>query len=145
VNPALKAHDYRFKGMTPLAIAEYKKAIVQNPANPFLPIYLGDTYMMIGRKDLALVEYENAVRVQGGNPALYLVLGKAYVAAGENELAAAAYKKASLIAGDSREVHEKLLKLFQQMKRPAEVAREKAELARIAKKEAFEKELTGGK
>lgn len=145
LNPALRAHDYRFKGMAPLAIAEYKKAIAQDPANPFLPIYLGDTYMMLGRKDLALVEYENAVKVQGGNPALYLVLGKAYEAAGERDLAAAQYKKASLVAGDSRDVHEKLLKLFQQMKRPAEVAREKAELQRIGKKEAFEKELTGGK
>ncbi|MFA5114095.1 MAG: peptidylprolyl isomerase [Candidatus Margulisiibacteriota bacterium] len=145
LNPALRAHDYRFKGMAPLAIAEYKKAIAQDPANPFLPIYLGDTYMMLGRKDLALVEYENAVKVQGGNPALYLVLGKAYEAAGERNLAAEQYKKASLVAGDSRDVHEKLLKLFQQMKRPAEVAREKAELQRIGKKEAFEKELTGGK
>jgi foldase protein PrsA len=143
VNPALRAHDYRFKGMVPLAVAEYKKAIQQDPANPFLLIYLGDTYMMVGRKDLALVEYENAVRVQGGNPAIYLVLGKAYEAAGERGLAADQFKKASLIAGDSRPVHEKLLKLFQQMKRPAEVARERVELARISRKEAFEKELTG--
>jgi foldase protein PrsA len=143
VNPTLKGHDFRFKGMAALAVTEYKKAIQHDPANPFIPIYLGDTYMQLGRKDLALVEYENAVRVQGGNPALYLVLGKAYEAAGEKELAATQFRKASLIAGDSREMHEKLLQLFQQMKRPTEVAREKAELARIAKKEAFEKELLG--
>jgi foldase protein PrsA len=143
ISPELRGHDYRFRGNLPLAIAEYKKAIQQKPADPLLPIFLGDAYMAAGRKDLALPEYENAVRIQGNNPALYLMLGKAYEAAGEKELAAAQFKKASLVAGDSKEIHEQLLKLFQQMKRPAEAAREKAELARIARKEAFEKELLG--
>lgn len=143
IYPTLRGHDFRFKGQIPLAIEEYKKAIVENPTNPYLPIYLGDTYMMIGKKDLALAEYENAVRIEGGNPTLYIVLGKAYESAGMKDMAAAQYRKASLVAGDNKALHEQLLKLFQEMKRADDIAREKAELKRIEKKEQFEKELSG--
>jgi hypothetical protein len=145
IYPTLKGHDFRFKGQISQAIEEYKKAILENPTNPYLPIYLGDTYMMIGKKDLALAEYENAVRIEGGNPALYIVLGKAYENTGRMDLAAAQYRKASLVAGDNKALHEQLLKLFQEMKRSGDIAREKEELKRIEKKEQFEKELRGEK
>jgi tetratricopeptide (TPR) repeat protein len=135
----------RFQGHLAEAVAEYKKGIIATPANPYLHIYLGDTYLALGRRDLALSEYENAVSVAGGNPELYLVLGSVYDKMGEKQLGAEQFRKASLIAGDSREMHERLLKIFQQMKRPAEVAHEKAELARLTQRERFEKELTGGK
>ncbi|MDD5593727.1 MAG: peptidylprolyl isomerase [Candidatus Margulisbacteria bacterium] len=145
VNPVLKGHDLRYKGQTAAAVEEYKKAIVQNPVNPYIHIYLGDTYMSMGRRDLALAEYENAVKVEGGNPDLYIVLGRVYEGIGERTLAADQYRKASLIAGDNKDFHAKLLKLFQNLKRPAEVAREQSEIRRLEKKERFEKELTGGK
>lgn len=145
INTVLKGNDYRFRGMIPQAIAEYKNAVLEEPNNPSLHIYLGDTYMMVGRKDLALPEYENAVRVEGGNPSLYITLGKVYDKIGEKELAFTQYRKASLVAGDNKQLHEYLLNQFQQMKRAADVAREKEELKRIEKKENFEKELKGGK
>ncbi len=145
INPVLKGHDYRFKGMLQPAIEEYKKGILENPANPYLRIYLGDLYFTIGKKDLALGEYENAVKAEGGNPMLYIVLGKAYEKAGEKDLASAQYRKASLIAGDNKELHEELLKLFEQMKRGGDAAREKEEIKRIEKKEKFEKEISGQK
>lgn len=145
ISPELKGNDYRFKGQLPQALAEYKKALAQDPTNPLLHVFIGDTYMAMGQKPLALAEYENAVRVEGGNPNLYIILGKAYENAGENNLAAGQYAKASLIAGDNKPMHEQLLKLFQTMKRSKEVSHEKAEIKRLEKKEQFEKELTGGK
>jgi len=145
ISPELKGHDFRFKGRMAEAIEEYKKSVLQNPANPYLHIYLGDAYMAIGRRDLAFSEYENAVKIEGGNPWLYIVLGKAYENAGEKSLAAAQYRKASLVAGDNKALHERLLKLFQEMKRGSEAEHEKAELKRIEKKEKFEKELSGQK
>ena len=144
-NPVLRGHDYRFKGLLPQAVAEYKIGETENPNNPYIPIYLGDTYMSAGRKDLALPEYEKAIRVEGANPALYIILGRAYESAGEKELATAQYRKASLIAGDNKDLHEQLLKIFQGMGRKTEAANEKKELQRIEKKEQFEKELTGGR
>lgn len=145
LSPEFKANNFRFKGQLGAAIAEYKKAIAQNPANPLLHIFLGDTLMTIGQKALAITEYENAVRLEGGNPDLYLTLGKAYETTGQGELAASQYKKASLVAGDNKATHERLLKLFQKLKLAREVSLEKSELKRIEKKERFEKELSGQK
>jgi parvulin-like peptidyl-prolyl isomerase len=145
INPVLKGHDLRFKGHLSEAIEQYRLAAAQTPANPYIHIYMGDAYLAMGRKDLAMPEYENAVRVEGGNPELYLVIGNVYNKIGEKALANEEYRKASLVAGDNKPLHEKLLKIFEMMKRPSEVARERAELARLAKREKFEKELTGGK
>ncbi|MDD4178713.1 MAG: peptidylprolyl isomerase [Candidatus Margulisbacteria bacterium] len=145
LNPVLKGHDYRFKGMLQPAITEYKKGLQQEPNNPMIYLYLGELYLSAGRKDLAIAEYENAVKIEGGNPELYIVLGKAYEQAGESELASAQFRKASLVAGDSKELHEKLLAMFQKLKKGREVAQEKAELQRIQRKLEFEKELQGGK
>lgn len=143
VSPELKGNDLRFKGRVQEAVEEYKKAILENPANPYLHVFLGDSYLALGRKDLAFSEYENAIKIEGGNPELYIILGKAYEDAGPKDLAATQYRKASLIAGDNKRLHERLLKLFQGMKRSREVALEKEEIKRIEKKEKFEKELKG--
>ena len=145
ISPELKANDYRFKGRLAEAVAEYNKAVKLTPMNPFLHIYLGDTYFALRQKDLAINEYETAVKMQGGNPEFYLVLGKAYESLGEKGLAADQYKKASMVAGDNKPFHERLLKLFEAMKRPAEVAMEKKEISRIDKKINFEKQLNGSK
>jgi foldase protein PrsA len=145
ISPELKGHQFRFAGRMAEAVAEYKKAVMENPSNPYLHIFLGDTYMTMGQRSLALSEYENAVRVEGGNPELYLVLARAYESMGEKDLATAQYRKASLVSGDNKALHERLLKAFEAMKRPAEAAQERKELQRIEKKEKFEKELSGQK
>jgi tetratricopeptide (TPR) repeat protein len=145
LSPELKGHDLRFKGRAAEALAEYKKAAQAEPTNPYLHVYMGDIYLALGQKGLAIAEYENAIKVQGGDPGLYLILGSAYQKMGEVKMAAEQYRKASLVASDNKEMHQRLLKIFEGMKRPAEVAMEKKEIQRIEKKERFEKELTGGK
>ena len=90
----------------------------------------------------AIEEYELAVRYEGGNPEYYLLLAEAYEKAKKPSLVVKQYKRASLVAGDNKAMHERLLKVFTEKKAWAEVKREKAELARIEKKEAFEKELS---
>jgi foldase protein PrsA len=143
VSPILQGHDYRFKGQVYEAIQAYKKAISQEPNNPLLRVFLGDTYGMMGKKDLALTEYEAAVAIQGGSPVYYVVLGKAYEAFEQKDKAIKAYEQASLVAADDKTAHEQLLKKFQELKAPAQVSHEREELARIAKREKFEKELKG--
>ncbi|MDD5382657.1 MAG: peptidylprolyl isomerase [Candidatus Margulisbacteria bacterium] len=143
INPALRANDLRFRGQLLEAIAEYKKAIAGEPGNPFFHLFLGDTYMTIGRSELAISEYEAAISMAGGNPDFYLVLAKAYEKAGKKDLAVQQYRRASLVAGDNKAMHQRLLKLFEQAKLYGEVSKEKAEIARIEKKEKFEKSLQG--
>ena len=143
ISPELKAHDLRFKGRIWEAIQEYKTAISQNPANPYLHVFLGDAYGTVGKSDLAISEYERAIAVEGGNLELYIILAKAYEKAGKKDLAIKQYKRASLVAGDNKAMHEHLLKIFEELKAWDQVKREKAEIARIEKKEKFEKELSG--
>lgn len=140
--PSLQAHAFRNQGKLTEAVAEYKKAIGFNPANAYLHVFLGDTYLTMGQQALALASYEDAIRVEGGNPELYLILGSTFDKLGKKAEAGEQFKKASLIAGDNKQLHENLLKLFQTLKRPADVARERAEIARIVKKENFAKELS---
>ncbi len=144
INPGLKAHDLRFKGRIWEAIQEYKKAISEYPSNPYLHIFLGDSYSTIGKTELAISEYEAALEMERGNPEIYIVLAKAYEKAGKKDLALKQYKQASLVAGDNKARHEKLLEIFKEMKAWGEVEREKAEIARIEKKEKFENELKEG-
>ena len=54
LNPILIGHDLRFKGRFQEAIDQYRKAAVQEPTNPFIHIYIGDSYLSLGRKDMAL-------------------------------------------------------------------------------------------
>jgi len=143
ISPELKGHDFRFKGRIWEAIQEYKAAISQNPANPYLHIYLGDAYGTVGKSELAISEYKAAIEIEGGSPELYIILAKAYEKADQKDLAVKEYKRASLVAGDNKAMHERLLKIFQELKAWKEVNREKAEIARIEKKEKFEKELRG--
>jgi foldase protein PrsA len=143
ISPELKGHDFRFKGRIWEAIQEYKKAISQNPANPYLHIFLGDAYSTVGKGELALSEYKAATEIEGGSPELYIILAKAYEKAGKKDLAVKEYKRASLVAGDNKAMHERLLEIFKELKAWKEITREKAEISRIEKKEKFEKELRG--
>lgn len=145
INPALRAHDLRFKGMIAEAAQEYKKAIATDPSNPYLHVFLGDCYNTVGKSELAVAEYKSAIAVAGGNPELYVILAQYYQNAGDNEEAIKQYRRASLVSGDDKAAHEALLKIFQELKAWENVAREKREIARIEKKEKFEKELTGAK
>jgi foldase protein PrsA len=143
ISPELKAHDLRFRGKAWEAIQEYKKAISQNPYNPYLHLYLADCYGSVGKTDDALSEYQAAVEAGKGEPLLYLILAEAYQKAGKTDQAIAQYRLASMVAGDDKALHERLLKTFRDLRAGAEVAREKAEILRIEKKEKFEKELKG--
>jgi parvulin-like peptidyl-prolyl isomerase len=141
IHPGLKGHDYRLRGLMLEAIEEYKKAISMSPSNPYLYVFLGDSYYSIGKKDLAIDEYKKAVEVEGGSPQFYMILAKAYEKTGKRSEAIAQYRKASLVAGDNKDAHEQLLKIFKDLKAWSEIRKEKAEIARIEKKEKFEKEL----
>jgi len=143
VNPEMKGHRLRFSGRAIEAVVEYKKAIGENPANAYLHVFLADTFAGLGKMDEALTEYERAVAMEGGNFELYLILAKAYERAGRKDQALEQYRKASLVAGDNKALHEELLKIFQGLKSGKDTTREKSEIARIAKKEAFEKKLQG--
>lgn len=143
ISPKLKGHDFKFRGRILEAIQEYKKAIAESPSSPYLHIFLGDSYNVIGKAELALSEYEKAVELEGGNFELYIILAKAYEKAGKKDPALEQYRRASLLAGDSKDLHERLLKIFKELKAGEEIKREKAEIVRIEKKEKFEKELKG--
>ena len=144
-SPEFKGNSFRFKGMLAEATAEYNKAITENPNNPYLRIFLADTYTAMGKADLALLEYEKAVTASGGSPEFYFILAQAYEKAGKRELALKQYRQASIIAGDNKDLHQKLLKIFQKINAATDVANEKAELKRIERKEQFEKGLKGGR
>ncbi|MBU0501731.1 MAG: peptidylprolyl isomerase, partial [Candidatus Margulisbacteria bacterium] len=141
INPMLKAHDLRFKGRAFEAVQEYKKAIAQEPHNPYLHIFLGDTYSTSDKSELAIAEYEEAVKLEGGNPELHMLLAGVYENNKLKDKAVAQYKKASLVAGEDKALHEKLLAKFKELKAWAEVKDEQAEIKRIEKKEKFVEEL----
>ncbi len=143
VNPALKAHDLRYRGRIGEAVQAYQEAIALNPGDPYLHVFLADTLNTIGRSELAITEYEKAIAIEGGNPALYIVLAKAYEASGQKDKAVKQYKRASIVAGDNLAFHEELLKKFKELKAWPEHGREQREIARLKKKEQFEKELRG--
>jgi len=143
ISSELKANQLRFQGKIIQAIEEYKKAIAANPLNPYLHIYLGDTYASIGKNELALIEYEEAVKTEGGNYHLYLVLAQAYVKNGQKNKAIETYEKASMVAADNKDQHEQLKKAFQKLNAWKQVAQEQKEIRRIEKKEKFEQDLQG--
>jgi foldase protein PrsA len=143
MSPLLNAHNLRFQGRIWESIQEYKKAIELEPGNPYLHVYLADAYNTVGKSDLALSEYEAATKIEGGNPELYIILARAHEKAGSRKEAIKQYKRASLVAGDNKAMHERLLKIFQEKKAWDLAKREEAEIARIEKKEQFEKELRG--
>ncbi|PIS29001.1 hypothetical protein COT42_06455 [Candidatus Saganbacteria bacterium CG08_land_8_20_14_0_20_45_16] len=142
-DPLLKGHAYRFKNQLLEAIAEYKKAAIKEPNNALVHFFLADSYKVIGKPDLAVEEYEVAIRTDGGNPSFYLIFASYYESMGQKDKAIEQYKRASLVAGDNKAVHEELLARFRKLKATKESLQEQAEIARINKKEKFEKELKG--
>jgi len=143
ISPELKANQLRFQGKTAQAIEEYKKAIVQDPNNPYLRLFLADTYASLGQDELALLEYEEALKMQASNFNLYLAVATAYEKGGKKKEAILTLERGSLIAGDNKAQHEQLLKEFERLGAKKQARLEKSEISRIEKKEKFEKELTG--
>ncbi|MFC1571901.1 peptidylprolyl isomerase [Candidatus Margulisiibacteriota bacterium] len=145
ISPELRAHSWRFRGRLREAIEEYKQAISQNPSNPYLHVFLGDTYNTVGDKESAIAQYQRAVEVSGGNPELYIILAQAYEKSENKPEAVKQYKRASLVAGDNKAMHERLLDIFKELQAWPEYNREKEELKRIEKKEKFEEEFKSEK
>jgi len=143
ISPELKANQLRFQGKISQAIEEYKNAIAANPLNPYLRVYLGDTYAGVGKNELALIEYEEAVKTESGNYHLYLVLSQAYEKNGQNKKAIETYEKASMVAADNKDQHEQLKKAFRKIGASKQAAQEQKEIRRIEKKEKFEQDLQG--
>ena len=140
-NRPLKAYDLRFQGRISEAISEYQQAIIENHGNAYLHLALGETYQEIGKLELAMIEYQKAISLNTADPDLYLALGKAYEKNKQIKLAIEQYKKASVLAGENLSLHEEVLDLFKRLGITSEVNREKAEIARIKKKQVFEEKL----
>jgi tetratricopeptide (TPR) repeat protein len=140
-SPELMGNDYRFKGRLAEAIVEYKKAISQNPSNPYLHVFLGDVYSSMGKPDLAIIEFESAVSKATGNIELYVVLAQAYEKMGKKTEALQQYRRASIVAGDNKAIHQQLLGFFKKMGSSQDVSHEQSEISRIEKKEKFESGL----
>jgi foldase protein PrsA len=145
IDPELKGHYLRFRGNLWEAVQEYKRAIAENPVNPYLHISLADSYNAIGKKELAIEEYQTAIKTEGGNPEFYMVLAQVYEKDNKRSLAIEQYRRASMVAGEDKAVHKHLLEVFKKLNAWNEYNQEKAEIAKIEKKEKFEKELKGEK
>lgn len=143
IDPELKGHSLRFSGRIWEAVQEYKKAISENPASPYLHIFLADSYYAIGKKDLAIDEYQSAIKTEGGNPEFYVILAQVYEKENKRALAIEQYRLASTVAGEDLASHKSLLEIFKRLKAWNEYNQEKAIIARIEKKARFEKELQG--
>ena len=144
LDPNLRALDLRYKGKMADAIAEYQKAIVANPSNGYLKLFLGVLYEDMGRLKDAIASYKEGLSQASADPMFYTVLAKAYLKSGDKSSAIEYFKKSSLIAGDDKMMHEELLKSFKELGFGSLVDLEKSELNRIGKKEAFEKSLKDG-
>jgi len=141
LDPNLRALDLRFKGKVSDAIVEYQKAIKETPGNAFLRLFLGILYEDTNNMKEAISQYVEAVKLEPADPTMYLTLGKAYLKTGQKDLAVAQFKKASLIAGDNKDLHKELEKTFKQLGLSSLQSKERSEVLRIEKKEAFEREL----
>jgi len=141
INPILKAYDYRMKGKPDLAIAEYNKALANNPQDAYIHLLIGDTYEQKGEADLAIAEYTKATTLNSSDPTVFIVLGDAYERAGKRDKALEQYKKASVLAGEVRELHEELAEIFKNLKAWNLEKAEREKITQIEKKKEFEESI----
>src|SRR3989339_50170 len=141
LDPSLKALDLRFKGQIADAIAEYNKAIADNPNNAYYRLFLGLLYEDTKNLKQAISQYKEAIRLETADPTIYLVLGKAYLKNSQKDLAVSQFKRASLIAGDDKLMHKDLEKEFLDLGLKPLALAEKQEIVRIEKRELFEDSL----
>ncbi len=139
--PLIKANSLYLMGKINEAIAAYNQASMDDPSNPYVHLFLGDAYKGAGNAEFALLEYGKAGDFSGADANLLIAVGDAYHGLKKNDLALQSYRKASLIAGDDKDMHTELKKIFDNIGAKADAAKERAELARIDKKEKFEKEI----
>lgn len=140
-DPLIKANSLLASGKLSEAISSYNEAVMEDPTNPYAHLFLGHAYRMEKNNDLAVVEYGKAADMSGADTGILISVGEAYQNIGKKEFALTSYRKASLIAGDNKDLHKGLEKIFDKMGAASDAANERSELARIAKKEQFEKEI----
>ncbi|MFH1710326.1 MAG: peptidylprolyl isomerase [bacterium] len=140
-DPLIKAHSLYLMGKLNEAISAYNEASMDNPSNPYIHLFLGNAYVRIGNTEFALLEYGKASQFSGADPNLLIAVGDVYQALKKKDLALESYRKASLIAGDNKEMHKELKKTFEKIGAKSDAAKERSEIARIEKKENFEKEI----
>ena len=139
--PLIKAHSLYIMGKVNEAISAYNEASMDDPSNPYIHLFLADAYLKAGNREFSLMEYEKASQFSGADPSLLMSLGEIYNNIGKKQLALENYRRASLIAGDNKDVHKELKKLFENIGAALDAAKEQSEIARIEKREKFEKEI----
>lgn len=139
--PLIKAYSLYIMGKVNEAISAYNEAIMDNPSNPYIHLFLGDAYSKTGNREFALLEFEKASQLSGADPSLLIAVGDIYYNMKKREPALENYRKASLIAGDNKNMHKELKKIFEKIGAASDAAKEQAEISRIEKKEKFEKEI----
>jgi parvulin-like peptidyl-prolyl isomerase len=140
-DPLIKANSLLASGRLNDAISSYNEAVMEDPSNPYAHLFLGHAYRMAKNNDLAVVEYGKAADMSGADTGILISVGEAYQTIGKRGFALTSYRKASLIAGDNKDMHKALEKIFDKMGAGSDASNERSELARIAKKEQFEKEI----
>jgi len=141
INPVLRAHDFRFKGMIDKAIAEYNIAVSENQQDPYLHLFLGGAYEQKGDMELAVAEYLKATTLNSSDFDLLIALGKAYVQAGKRAEAMEQYKKASILAGENKGMHEEMAEIYEELGETTLEQAERNKISQIEQKEKFEEEV----
>jgi foldase protein PrsA len=139
--PLIKSHMLLMKGQLNEAIAGYSQASMDNPANAYIHLFLGDAYEKADNRIFAEAEYNKAADLSGADSNLLMAVGDVFVKMKDKTRALATYRKASLIAGDDKAVHKDLMAIYKKLGAKADMAAEQKELQRIEKKENFEKEI----
>jgi foldase protein PrsA len=140
-DPMIKADSLLAAGRLNDAISAYDQAVLGDPTNPYAHLFLGHAYRLARNNELAVLEYGKAVDLSGADTGILISAGEAYQNMGKREYALTSYRRASLIAGDSKDLHQALEKIFNKMGAGSDASNERTELARIAKKEKFERDI----
>jgi parvulin-like peptidyl-prolyl isomerase len=140
-DPLMKAHTYLMSNKLNEAVTAYNDSLMRNPSNPYVHLFLADTYVLLGNKEFAFAELEKAAQYAGGDTNLLMAIGDAMVKLKKTTQGVELYKKASLVSGDDKAIHTELKEIFQKLGYSADAANEANEIRRIEKKEKFEKEI----
>jgi len=102
------AEGLRRLGRLDEAIAEYRKMLAQDPAQPVVHNILGTIYHAQGRDSDAAAEFQAAIRLNPGFAEAHSNLGYAYAAMGYLDGALVEYRQAVALAPADPEPHAKL-------------------------------------
>ena len=150
-DPVLKAYSLRNQGKINEALTEMLKAATQQPNNVYLHLILAETYMGMGNAPAADEEYKKAGEINSTDPRTCLVLGQYFSNLALNKnikngkeygaMAEAQYEKAIIMAGDNLEMHNQLLKVFEQAKLNSMAAKERTTIKRLEAKAKLTNQL----